>query len=366
MRFKEIKINNANFSLLRNDFKFLNNASNNKFSNKKIEINKSNIFLKNNSGETISIIKINKAFLFFDRNQLLNLFQLKAEMFKVPFIFDLKNKIDSSENKKINISTKKLKLNIFNESNKEKNNFINGKNVLSFLNSTINTEYNVEEGIVIFKSGNSRVHNSKINYKGELSINPFDLNLNINLGNYKISNISKILNNSSILTDLVKTKLLFNDNISVNTSIVTSSDVRGEIFQNAKINFDIINGRINFNKTRLINTKIGSLELENSNLFVKTSMLTLNSDIIIDINNSDELFSLLQTNVKFRKPINNILINLDYVFLTGQFKFNNIKIDNKEVSDEILRIIDGFSDNNFNNFNKSRRLLNALFEIYEG
>ena len=366
MRFKEIKINNANFSLLRNDFKFLNNASNNKFSNKKIEINKSNIFLKNNSGETISIIKINKAFLFFDRNQLLNLFQLKAEMFKVPFIFDLKNKIDSSENKKINISTKKLKLNIFNESNKEKNNFINGKNVLSFLNSTINTEYNVEEGIVIFKSGNSRVHNSKINYKGELSINPFDLDLNINLGNYKISNISKILNNSSILTDLVKTKLLFNDNISVNTSIVTSSDVRGEIFQNAKINFDIINGRINFNKTRLINTKIGSLELENSNLFVKTSMLTLNSDIIIDINNSDELFSLLQTNVKFRKPINNILINLDYVFLTGQFKFNNIKIDNKEVSDEILRIIDGFSDNNFNNFNKSRRLLNALFEIYEG
>ena len=113
-------------------------------------------------------------------------------------------------------------------------------------------------------------------------------------------------------------KLLFNDNISVNTSIITSTDVNGEIFQSGKINFDIINGRINLNKTRLINTKIGSLELENSNLFVKTNMLVLNSDIIIDINNSDELFSLLQTNVKSRKLISNIVINLDYNFLSNK------------------------------------------------
>jgi hypothetical protein len=366
IQLKEIKINNANFSLLRNDFKLLSKVSNSKFSNKKIKINKSNIFLKNNEGETISIIKIDKAFLFFDKNQLLNLFKLKAEIFKIPFIFDLKNKIDFSENKKISITAKKIKLNIFNESSKEKNNFINGKNIVSFLNSKINTEYNVQDDTITFESGNSRVLNSKIKYKGELSINPFDLNLNVNLGNYKISSISKILNNNSILADLVKTELLFNDNISVNTSIITSTDVNGEIFQSGKINFDIINGRINLNKTRLINTKIGSLELENSNLFVKTNMLVLNSDIIIDINNSDELFSLLQTNVKSRKLISNIVINLDYNFLTNQFKFNNIKIDNKEASDELLKIIEGFNDNNFNTFNKSRRLLNALFEIYEG
>ena len=175
-----------------------------------------------------------------------------------------------------------------------------------------------------------------------------------------------MFDSNSILNEIIKTELLFNKNISMSTSITTSSELKNKIFQNTKINFNIIDGKLNIDKTKLINKKIGSLELENSNLFVKTSMLTLNSDIIIDINNSDELFSLLQTNVKFRKPINNILINLDYVFLTGQFKFNNIKIDNKEVSDEILRIIDGFSDNNFNNFNKSRRLLNALFEIYEG
>ena len=60
------------------------------------------------------------------------------------------------------------------------------------------------------------------------------------------------------------------------------------------------------------------------------------------------------------------MINLDYEFLTNQIEFNNIKIDNKELSVELLRIIEGFNDNNFNNWNKSRRLLNELFSIYDG
>ena len=43
---KKVKIDNANFSLQRNDLKMLNDYTNRKFSNKIIEINKSNIFLK--------------------------------------------------------------------------------------------------------------------------------------------------------------------------------------------------------------------------------------------------------------------------------------------------------------------------------
>jgi hypothetical protein len=94
--------------------------------------------------------------------------------------------------------------------------------------------------------------------------------------------------------------------------------------------------------------------------------LVLNTNIIVQIKDNDELFSLLQTNKKFRKPIKEILINLNYDFLSDQFEFNNFKIDNKEASDELLRIIEGFEDNVLNNFNKSRRLLNALLASYEG
>jgi hypothetical protein len=363
MKLKEIKINNANFSLSKNDFKLLSNVSNRQFSNKKIKINNSNIFFKDNLNETIAIVKVDKAFLFFENKQLLNLFKLKAEVFNIPFIFNLKNKTDSSNNKEININARTLKLKIFNQSNKKNKSLISGKNIISFLNSTINTKYNIEENLIIFESEDSRLNKSKINYSGKFSINPFDLNLSIDLGNHKIS---KILEINAVLIELVKTELLFNNSISINTSIIAYSTAKDEFFQNAKIYFNIINGKINFDKTRLINKKIGSVELNDSSLFYENDKLTLNTNIIADIKSSKELFSFLQTNKKSRKKLRKILINLDYDFLSNQIKFNNIKIDNNDVSNELLRIVEGFNDNNLNNLNKSRRLLNKFFDAYEG
>jgi len=358
-----LKLNDATFTLSSNDLKLFRNITNNKFSNKKIKISKSNIFFKNNSNETISIIKISQGFLFQDEENVLNLFNLKGEVFNIPFNFNYNRKFNSLDSEEINIIAKTLKLDIFNAHNFEKNNEAQGKNIISFSNSKINTNYKFENGILIFNSTNSRVKNSKINYNGELSMNPFDLNLNINLG---IFNPSKMLDYNSILIELIKTELLINNNISMKTLISTSSNLKSKIFGNAKINFNIINGKLNINKTRLINKKIGTLEFDNSNLSYKNNKLFLNTDIIIDIKNHKELFSLLQTNKKFRKPITNMLINLDYDFLSKAINFNNIKINNEQINNELLRIIEGFNDNELNNWNKSKRLLNVFFENYEG
>jgi len=360
---KYIKIDNANFSLFRDSLKFFKNDSNNKFSNKRIEINKSNIFFKDNLNKTITIIKLSKAFLFLDEKNLLNLFNFKGEVFNIPFSVNYKKKFDYSEKEEINIIIQALKLNIFDSYSKEEKNLNGRRSVISFLNSTMKTDYKIDDGIIIFNSNNSRIKNTKINYDGELSINPFDLNLNINLNNYELY---KILNINSILNELIKTELLFNDNISISTSIIATLNPKEKIFKKAKINFNISNGKINFDKTKLINKEIGSLKLENSNLYFKNAVLILNTDIVIDINNNDKLFSLLQTNKQFRKPIKNILINLNYDFLSNQIEFNNFKIDHKEVSDELLRIVEGFNDNNSNNWNKSKSLLNTLFKVYEG
>ena len=60
MNITEIIINNANFSLLRNNLKMLNDSSNHKFSDKKIKINESSVFIKNDLDEIITIIKRSK------------------------------------------------------------------------------------------------------------------------------------------------------------------------------------------------------------------------------------------------------------------------------------------------------------------
>tara|TARA_B110000259_G_scaffold77462_1_gene90818 strand:+ start:641 stop:2320 length:1680 start_codon:yes stop_codon:yes gene_type:complete len=360
---KNVKIDNANFLLSKKVFKLLNDSSKNKFSNKHIEINNSNIFLKNDSAEVISIVKLSKADLFFDSKRFLNLFNLKGEVFKIPFNFNFKKNFDLLKNEEINIDAKSLKLKIFNESGKEKNKIANGKNIISTFNSKFSTKYKIIDDIIVFESDNSRINNSKIYYSGEFSINPFNLESTINLGNYKIS---KLLSLNNIWIDFMKTKLLYNDNISANVSLIATSTSKNEIFQYAKINFDFSNGKIKLDNTKLINKKIGFIELENSNLFIKDDNLILNADFLININSSDELFSTLQTSKKSRKLIKKILINLDYNFLTKQINFNNVKIDNKEVNDKLLRIIDGLNDNNINNLNKSRGILNELFEAYDG
>ena len=358
-----IKISDANFSLLRDDIKLLKDNSSNNFSNKKIEVNNSSIFFKDNSGNVITIIKISKAFFIPDNENLLNLFDVRGKVFNIPFIFNAKNKLDTSSSEEVKITAKLLKLNIFDEYNDEENSIGVRKNIISFLNSTLNTDYKIERDILIFNSKKSKLKSKEINYNGKLSINPFDLNLNINIDNYEVFDL---LNIHSIMNELIKTELLFNNNISINASINSNFSSKKSIFQNAKIYFNIINGKINFNKTKLINKKVVLLELENSDLSFKNDKLILSTDIMIDIKNSDELFSLLQTNKKFRKPIKNIVFNLEYDLLSKQIKFDNFKIENNEVNNEFLIMIEGLNDNNNNNWNKSRRLLNSLLEIYEG
>ena len=360
---QEVKINNVNFSLLRENLIFLNNTSNNKFSNKKIKIDNGNIFLKDNSNETIAIIKIIKSSLFFDAKKSLNIFFLRGEIFNLPFIINSENQINFTKNKKINIHAKNLRLNIINESKKISKNLINGKNIISFIHSTINTKYEVNEKFIIFTSDNSRINNSEIDYSGKLSINPFDLDFNINLGRYKISQLFTM---NPILGEFINSGLLFNDNISLNGSLVATSSVKEEAFQDAQINFNVVNGRVDLNNTKFTNDKVGSFELKNSNLFLKKKNLILNTDLLINIKSSDHLFSFLNTNKSSRKDFKKILINLDYNFLSNQIKFNNAKIDDNKFNDELLRILEGFEDNNLNNTIKSRRLINTLLSAYDG
>jgi len=363
MSLKKVFINNANFIILRSDLKLLNKYNNSQFSNKKLKINNSIIFFKDHFEEIISIIKIKKASFFFDDQKLLNLFNLKGETYTIPFSLDFISQIDFTKEKKINFNAKSLKLNIFNQSIKQNDNSISGKSTISLADSIINTKYEVREKLIIFDSNQSKIKNSKVNYNGVLLINPFHLNLNIDLNNYKISKLSNI---NSVLIELIKSKLLFNDSISVNISITANSNIRNEIFQTAKINLHIINGKINFDNTEFFNNKIGSLKLSSSNLIFKNNKLVLNITVLINIKDSDNLFSFLNTNKTSRKKIQNILINLDYNFLNNHIDFNNVKIDNKEISNQLLTIISDFNDNNVNNFNKSRRLLNKMFSAYEG
>ena len=360
-RINEVSIKEANFFLLSNNLKTLYKNSENKFSKKKIKINNSNIFLKDNLNEVISIIKISNAFLFFDEENLFNLFDLKGEIFNIPFALNYQNTINSQKN--INIKAPDLKLKIIDKFFKKDEDLKSGMNNISILNSSINTKYSIKDQIVIFQSDGSKNFNPKINYNGQLAINPFDLNLKIDLYNYKISNLFRP---NSIIYEFIKSGLLFNENISVHTLVNIKSTKKDKIFNEAKLELKVLNGKINFDKSMFINNNIGLLEVSNSDLFLENDRLILTANLSIDIKNIDRLYSFLNTNKRLRKDIKNIKLNIIYDLLGDEIAFKNIKIDENKVSDQFYNITEGFNDTNFNNLTKSRRLLNELIGLYEG
>ena len=360
---KNIIIKDANFSLSGIDLKRYNSSINDKLSNKKIQFDKGNIFFKDNINEIFAIVKINDANLFFDDQVLHNKFNLKGSIFSIPFTFEIKSKNDQQIEKKISFNAKSLNLEINNNYIIDNDGQAKGNNIVTFLGTLLNSEFKLSNNSVIFFSKNSRIKNNKIDYNGILSINPFDLDLKIDLNHNKIS---KLLNFNPILIELLKSGSLFNSNISLKTLINANSNNQKNLFQNSKIYLNITNGKINFDKTKFINSDIGSFELSNSNLFVQDNRLILNTNLFFDIKNSNELFSSLNTKKKSRRKINNVLINFDYDFSNNGIKFNNVKIDNNKVGDQILNIIEEFEDNNLNNKVKTKRLLNNILDAYEG
>jgi hypothetical protein len=361
IRINEVIIEEANFSLLNDNFKMLYENIDDKFSEQKIKVNNSNIFFKDNLNEVISIIKISKASLFFNKNDLFNLFDLKGEIFNIPFELNYQNTLNSQ--KKIEINAPDLQLKVINNFSKKDEGLISGINKISILNSSINTKYNINDQMVIFQSDSSRVYNSKIDYNGQLTINPFDLNLKIDLYNHKIS---KLFTPNPIIIEFIKAGLLFNENISVHTLVNIKSIKKNDIFNEAKLELRVLNGKISFDKSVFIKNNIGLIEVSNSDLFLENDKLILTTNLEFDIQNINRLYSSLNTNKRLRKDIKNIKLNITYDFLNNEITFKNIKIDNNKVSDQFYNIAEGFTDNNSNNLTKSRRLLNELIGLYEG
>ena len=361
IKISEAVIEEANFSLSNDNFNMLYKNSDDKFSKKKIKILNSNIFFKNTVNEIISIIKISSAILFFDEKNLFNLFNLKGEIFSIPFQLKYQNILDTE--KKIEIKAPDLKLKVVNKIFKTDENLSNGIINTLILDSSINTRYNTKDQIIIFQSYDSRVTNSKINYTGQLSVNPFDLYFKVDVIDYKIYNLFK---SNSIIEEFIRSGLLFNKNISVRTLINIKSRIKNEIFHDAKIMIKILNGRINFDNSVFINNDIGLLKITNSDLFIENNKLILKSDLSIDIKDTDKLFSFLKTSKKSRKNIKDIRFSIIYDFLSNQIEFKNIKIDNNEVSNQFQNKVEGFIDNNSNNLINSKRLLNELINLYEG
>jgi hypothetical protein len=363
LKINSISINKANFFYKKNKLSLYKKIISNKSFIEKIKIKKSNLFIKNKENEIISIIKIPQGIIFYDDLNQLNTLSLKGEVFNIPFTLQLSNQLSPTNIDEIDLNFKKINLDFYNSLFKKNNGIISGLNILKIFNSKLVTDYEYKNNLIMFHSVVSQVKKTEINYKGIITLKPFNFELDLDLERV---DLFKLTNPNSIFLELIKNGILFNENISAKINL-QSDDLKGnKFFDNIKFLLNIRNGKIDFNQTLLLNEDIGSLKIKSSDLFFSNNKLILSSEININIENLDKFYSLLQTPKKIRKDINNIIVDFDYDFLENHMKIKRLKIDNSDLTSNTENIINDFNDQNTKNFIKSRSFINRLLQAYFG
>jgi hypothetical protein len=368
---KKIKINkilieNANFLVNADNLKYYNNFINNKLSEKKIKVLKSNFFYKNDKNETISIFYISEIKLYYLKEKLINQLLIKGETYKFPFNIKWNKDFKLGGKKITNFKVKKLGLEIKNISEiKEKKHF--GDNVIYIKNIKLNTKYELDDNKLDFISKELKSKSEIPYYNGEILFNPFNLELDLTLP--KIS-IKEILNIGNFFNEILKTNLLFNQNISTTININSEKITSKKIFDNFKLSLKINNGKIDFDNSFFVSKKIGSLTLKDSSIFIKKNQLIFNGSFNFQVNNQENFYKSFQISKKNRKPIKDIFFEIDMNFINNDLQVKNVRINEGDIitTDKFERFLSDMNNVDLSNKNwiYIKRFTNKIFQNYDG
>ena len=363
LKINKVTVERANFLIKKDNISYITNFINQKFSLKNLDIKKSNLFLKDSNDDTLLINKIDSAKVFYSAKKLQNIIILKGELFNIPFLLNLNNDLINNEIF-INTESKKLKLKINNYLNK-KNAIKKGSTEISFLNTKLFHKYTIKDKNFKFKSQNSTLPNNIVNYNGQINLEPFNFDLVIDIE--KID-LLKIINKESIIMELIKSEVFFNENINLLISLKSQIIQNHKILKNMLINLNVDQGKINLDKSKLKLNKMGSLELMRSNINFIDGELILNGEFIIKLDDSKKFFQFLQTPKKNRNKIEEININFDLNVQKNVLRLNSIFIDEVEPNDEVYGLISNFNSQNniFKNVIEFKNFINRVLIAYEG
>ena len=141
---KDLNFDKTDFNLYLEDLNFFKNLLKIEPNDNEISFEKSNIFFKNKEDEVLFIIKINDSKFFYDSKNLQNILISKNEVFKVPFKLIIKN--DKFNKKHYTFfNSKKIRLNIENETNYENNEIKKGKLDVLFINKSTSLSYQLDK-----------------------------------------------------------------------------------------------------------------------------------------------------------------------------------------------------------------------------
>ena len=365
IKIKKISVKNGNFFLKKNDLNFITNYINKKFSDKRIEIKNSKIFFNDENNKPVFIYSIKKLDINYNTEDINNIIILNGEIFKIP------NKIkwqkDFSDNNKIlKINLKKPNAEMINKSLFENNKYIH-QNEISILNSKLRTNFKFSDGSIKFKSSQSIIKNTPVNFQGNIDIKPFYVETNLETKSF---DLNYFFNNSFWFNEIVKSKLIQNENLNGKIFIRSDKILKNKIFDSINFVFNINQGNFNFNDTVLISKKIGNLKILNSSFLNNENKFVLEAKVSLDIKNKDAFYKKFLISKKKRKGFKKFEVIFEFDTIDKNFRVNKVNFyglnDKRVFSEKIDDLVDNYADRRFDYLNSIsfRNYLKEVFETY--
>ena len=358
---KDVIIEDANFNLNSDNYKFFFDLLENDFKNTSLKIQNSNIFFRSNENEVLVINKVHNIKYYYDNNELKNILLSNNEIFNIPY----KIKILNDQTKKViftELDLNFLKLKLENEHSYSVETY-NGMANLNIKNLKSLIKYQGRQSYFEFKFFD-KVDNPKFEYVGKFNFKPFYSTFE---GYTKKLNLSYLLDTNSLIFQLVKTELFNNKNIDFKLNIDSDYINNNSNFKNIKLNSKFKDGLIDVDETSFNWKDIIFFNLSNSLIFVKEGELILDSKLSTNILDNNKIYKFLLTPKKFRKKIKRIDFNFTYNFDQKTANLKDIRVNGK-LNQNVNKIFSNLmlKKENLKNRIYLKNLLNQAIKNYEG
>jgi len=360
---KKIEIKNANFFIEKSDFNFIENFLNNGFSKNSIKVLKSKIFYKSSEGQIVSFLSLENILILYDELKKEDSLISKGKIFNIPFTFDWK--YDETLNEKTTkVRLNPLKLSFLNKSIKDKK----IKNLkVNFKRSKLNTNYSFKEDVIVLESNNSFLGTNKFNYKGEINLDPFDFQIESQIQRF---DLKKILPNKNIIDEIFSQEFLLNENFNGKLTIKSDDLNNGSFFNEILINSNYVGEKIELSNSKLLNKKIGSLNLDYGNIYLEENEIFFKGKFSFEIFDKNRFYRKFLVSKKNQKDIDKVNFGLIYNFSNFDTKifFISLNKDNPEMNDNLDNLIYSFNNNSItvNNWISLRSFINKILSSYPG
>ncbi len=341
---KKIDILKANFYLKKNDFKFINEIFEKKFSKKDIVLKKSKIFFNDSQDNTIFIYSMDRSKISFINDEGKNIFKSRGEIFKIPVQLEWTKSFENFE-KIFKLNTKKINLDIINKAVFKDNKYLY-ENIFQIFSSKFKTNYFFDDKKIILNSEKSIIKNTPIKFNGNINLKPFSFDINLNTKEFNLSYFMK--NDYYLVNQIILSKIFLNKNLNGNIKINSDKVLRSKIFDTIALNINLEQGEINLNDTFLLSKNIGSLTLNNSNLVEIDQKIFLQGKMNLDIKNIKSFHKSFSIPKKNRKELKSVIFDFILNFSNGDAEITkvsfinkkNIKVNSENIDDIVESNID--------------------------